>query len=611
MLRAMREITKPVFWIVAITFVGWMAYGQVTDFIAGGKDVVLKVDGDVVRSQAFQQQYQAALEQYRRQRGGGRLSREDEQQIQDQVADQFIRNLLLERAYRRLGITVSDEEIIQAARSAPPPQIFDQVVQDPTFQTNGQFDISKWQRYLATAGPEFAAQMEALYREYLPQLKLQQYLTADIYVPDAKLWRIWRDRHESVTVALVAVRPEDVPDSAAPVSDAEVAAYYAAHRADFKEPAAAWLSYVALPQVPDRADTAAALARARALRAEIVGGKAKFEDVARRESADSESAARGGDLGWISRRQAGFDPAFLAGLRGLAVGQVSGPVPSRFGYHLIRVDSARGDSVRVRHLLVPIVLQGKHLDAVDARADTLERLAAEQSDPARLDSASRRLGLPLARAPTLIAGERLRLGGDVVPDASVWAFEARPGETSPLIEGPHALYVFRLDSLRPAGVPPLALVRDRVAAAARAAKKQGLLRPRAEAVAAALRDATDLRAAARAHGIRAETLGPFTRVAPPPELARDPVVLGAAFGLEPGERSGLIAGETGVFLLQVLARTTPDSAAWLKQRDRQREELLRPLAQLRIQQYLAALRARAKVVDRRRELFRPSAASAS
>src|SRR5579884_2139580 len=237
MLRAMREITKPVFWVVAITFVGWMAYGQVTDFIAGGKDVVLKVDGDVVRSQAFQQQYQAVLDQYRRQRGGGRLSREDEQQIQDQVADQYIRN-------RRLGITVSDEEIIQAARSSPPPQIFDQVVQDPTFQTNGQFDISKWQRYLATAGPEFAAQMEALYREYLPQLKLQQYLTADIYVSDAKLWRIWRDQHESVTVALVAVRPEDIPDSAAPVSDAEVAAYYAAHRADFTEPAAAWLSYV-------------------------------------------------------------------------------------------------------------------------------------------------------------------------------------------------------------------------------------------------------------------------------------------------------------------------------------------------------------------------------
>src|SRR6266508_5034136 len=109
MMRAMREITKPVFWIVAISFIGWLAYGQVTEFIAGGRDVVLKVDGEVVRSQPFQLQYQAALEHYRRQQGGGRLTREDEQQVQDQVANQFIQTILLTHAYRRLGITVSDD----------------------------------------------------------------------------------------------------------------------------------------------------------------------------------------------------------------------------------------------------------------------------------------------------------------------------------------------------------------------------------------------------------------------------------------------------------------------------------------------------------------------
>src|SRR2546426_3813247 len=100
MMRAMREITKPVFWVVAVSFIGWMAYGQITDIVGGGKDVVLKVDGTVVRSQPFQQQYQATLEQYRRQQGGGRLTREDERQLQDRVADQFIQKILLERAYR-------------------------------------------------------------------------------------------------------------------------------------------------------------------------------------------------------------------------------------------------------------------------------------------------------------------------------------------------------------------------------------------------------------------------------------------------------------------------------------------------------------------------------
>jgi len=612
MMRAMREITKPVFWVVAISFIGWLAYGQVTDFIAGGRDVVLKVDGEVVRSQPFQLQYQAALEQYRRQQGGGRLTREDQEQVQNQVADQFIQKILLDRAFRRLGITVSDDEIIEAAKSSPPPQIVQQVTQDPTFQTNGQFDITKWQRYLASAGPEFTSQIEALYREYLPQQKLQEYLTADIYVSDAKLWRIWRDQHETATVAALMLGPSDVPDSAAPLSDAELQRYYQAHQSDFKRPATAWLSFVAQPRVPDAADTAEALATVRRLRTEIAAGKAKFADVAKKESADSGSGAQGGDLGWVKRVASGFDPQFVAAMLRLQPGQLSQPVLTQFGYHLIHVDAVKGDSVHARHILAAVTLRGKHLDTVDARTDTLDRLAAEQTDGRRLDSAAQALHLPLAHAPPLLQGERLTLGKYAVPDVGVWAFEATPGETSPVIEGGRANYVFRLDSLFPEGVPPLAQIRRRVEDAARYEKKKLVARERAQQLLAAVRDAPDLLAAGRARGFRVERLGPFTRVTAPPQFARDPVVLGAAFGLRPGQKTGLLPGEGGeFFVLQGIARTPADSGAWLKQRDRQREGLLRPVAQARIQQYLAALRAQAKIVDRRKELFRPTTTAAS
>src|SRR5438093_223192 len=118
MMRAMRVIHKPLF--VAVTFIGWLAYGQVTDILGGGRDVVLKVNGQIVRATQFQAALQNAIEESRR-RGGGRLSREDEQQLQDQVTDQFIQRILLEREYRRLGIQVSDDEIRQMARSTPPP----------------------------------------------------------------------------------------------------------------------------------------------------------------------------------------------------------------------------------------------------------------------------------------------------------------------------------------------------------------------------------------------------------------------------------------------------------------------------------------------------------
>src|SRR3990172_4551030 len=299
MLRKMRQITKPVFWVVAIAFVGWLAYGQVTEIIGGGADVVLKVNGEIVRSAQFQTTFQAAIENLRRE-GGGQLSLDDRQQIENQVTEQLIQRILLQREYRRLGIQVSDDEISRMAFSSPPPQLGRQVIEDPQFQTNGQFDITKWQRYLQSASDEFKAQIEQLWREYLPERKLEDYLSADVYVSDAKLWRIWRDQQESVTVALLAIHPDHVPDSLVPVSDGDVERYYAAHKDDYKREATAWLSFVALSRVPDAADVAAALARVRQLRAEIARG-AKFEDVAAKQSADSVSGARGGDLRWGER----------------------------------------------------------------------------------------------------------------------------------------------------------------------------------------------------------------------------------------------------------------------------------------------------------------------
>src|SRR3989440_607942 len=47
MMRSMRAIVKPVFYVLAISFIAWLALGQVTDILGGGKDVVLKVEGEV------------------------------------------------------------------------------------------------------------------------------------------------------------------------------------------------------------------------------------------------------------------------------------------------------------------------------------------------------------------------------------------------------------------------------------------------------------------------------------------------------------------------------------------------------------------------------------
>src|SRR6266581_4845829 len=381
MLRTMRANAKWVFYILAVAFVGWLAVGQVMSILGPSGNVVLRVNGREYQITEYQQRLQLAYEQYRQQNGTAPLTREEEQQIQDQVINQMIQEALLQQEYKRLGIRVTDAEIIDAARTSPPPE----VMRDPQFQTDSQFDIRKWQQFLATnTDRQLLVQIEAVYRDQIPRIKLAQYLTSDVYIPDAKLWRIYRDQHDSVRIASLAVWPATIADTGT-INDAELSAYIKKHPDDFKRPGVAYVRFLTVPRTPSPADSAAARARVARVRSELARG-AKFEDVARRESSDSTSGQRGGDLGWIKKNETGYVEPFMQAVRALKPGQLSAPVATQFGYNLIRIDQVKGDSVKLRHILIPVALQGEHLDQVEARADTLERLAAGRSDPTTLDT---------------------------------------------------------------------------------------------------------------------------------------------------------------------------------------------------------------------------------
>ena len=107
MMRSMRQNTKWVFYILVIAFVGWLVVDVgmgVTGGQYGGEDVVLRIDGQAIRLPQYQTALQAAIEQAR-QRSGGNLTREDQEQLADQLVDQLIRSVLLDHESRRLGIT--------------------------------------------------------------------------------------------------------------------------------------------------------------------------------------------------------------------------------------------------------------------------------------------------------------------------------------------------------------------------------------------------------------------------------------------------------------------------------------------------------------------------
>jgi peptidyl-prolyl cis-trans isomerase D len=516
------------------------------------------------------------------------------------VLEGLITQILLEDEFRERNIRVSDEEIVTAARTSPPPEI----LQAEQFQTEGQFDLAKYQRYLSSGTePTLLAALEARYREEIPRAKLYDQLVADVYVSDARLWQAYRDQHDSVTIRLLTLFPGAViPDSAVLVDDAELEAYYRRHRDELERPAVAYLSYVLVSREPNAADSAAALERARAVRREIVAG-ADFAAVARRESADSASAAEGGDLGEATRGR--FVPEFERAALALRPGQLSEPTLSPFGYHVIKLDSRSGDTYRARHVLIPVELAGEHLDRVDARIDSLERLAADQLEPGAFDAAAQTLGLPLRQALPVTEGDRVQAPPHMVPDAGLWAFEAQVGETSPLIEADRASFVFRLDSLKAGGVPPLEEIRETVRFSVVAQKKKEALRQLADRVAAELAAGTlSLDSLATRLRSRVVSVGPFTRANPAAAVANEPTVVGAAFGLQPGQSGGPIVGEQAVYFIQPVVRRQADSTAFALQRDAQRAQMLQVARQARVRLVLSSLRASANVVDRRKDLER-------
>ena len=111
-----------------------------------------------------------------------------------------------------------------------------------------------------------------------------------------------------------------------------------------------------------------AITKLEGIREQIVTGAATFEEMAQRFS-DDGSARIGGDLGWAKRGK--FVPEFEATAYQLEPGEISQVIETEFGFHVLQLLERRGNSIRVRHILVrpeitdnDLMLAQNHLDSV-------------------------------------------------------------------------------------------------------------------------------------------------------------------------------------------------------------------------------------------------------
>ena len=610
MLQQMRSAAKWIWIFIVASFIGGFLFVQTSGLL--GRDrvttssVVATVNGTDIPYLTWVNLSNALAQQREQQMGRG-LNGDDRRALEDQAFDQLVTDILLQQEYRKRGIRVSNEEVIQQARTNPPAGI----LSDPSLQTDGRFDIEKYQRLLASPQARqtgMLLQLEQFYRSEIPRAKLEAQVLSDVFVSDAKLWNVFRDEHDSAQVSFVSFDQNTIPDSAVQVSDTDVRRYYDANRKQrYERRGRAVVSLLVVPRTVTAADSQHVRARLDSLRAEIQGG-AKFEDVASRESKDQFTATSGGLMG--TRAKGSLDPEIEKAAFALRVGDVSQAILAADGYNLIKVDERKGDSVTLRRILLPLVQSDTNAVLTDRRADELARIAANATEPQRFDSAARALNLRVEKA-TVIEGQPLFTGFGMASGVSAWTFGGvRPGEVSDLFDTDEAYFLARLDSLFEGGIASFEEARDDIRRLLIRRKKIELMATQVRSFAERAK-ATSLEAAAKERDLTVTHSNMFGRSTFVPGLGRLNGAIGASFSLPVGAISAPIGTDDGVFVLRVDRRTDATREAFEAQKTVQRANALRVLQDNRMRDFMQGLRDNADITDRRKQLNAAARAQAA
>ena len=600
MLRFLRKYStstaiKILYGVLAALFILW-GVGAI-----GGerRQDVAVVRGQVISRRDLERATEALTRRYEQLLRGSSVNLLHSLNLRGQALDLLIERALLRHEAARLGIAVTDHDVVDAM-----PQM-------PELQENGRYDPSRVD--LIKRSERVPGEFADAVRQDLQQQRLVAIVTDGVGVSDGELEERYRFDHEKANLAFVrsaaadlaatitlsdeelqkyldehadsyrvparvraryvAYRPADFL-SQVEVKDDDVAEYYALHKEDkFTEPEQVRARHILIKAAADAGADAKAAARNKAeeLLAKVKAG-ADFAALAKESSQDPGSGAKGGDLGLFPRGR--MTPAFEEAAFALQAGGVSDVVETPFGFHVIKVEEHRPGGV-------------KPLEAVhDEIADGLKQerslaLARKQAEEDRRKIAR---GTPFAEAlagrtieetPPFAKGAEVP-GVERAPGFAESAFALREGEVSDLIESPDAIYLLAPFAYSEAHAPPLDEVRERLAADARRERGEAAARERGEKLLARAKEIGLDQAAAEAD-VRVEETGPFERVDAIPTLGRLADLTADAFSLTPEAPLAPKVYRTGgdAIVAALRARTPADMAGFEGARDKLRETLLK------------------------------------
>lgn len=399
--------------LISIPFALW----GVNSYVTGPSDtIVAKVNGEEITRTELQQAVQRYREQMR-QMMGDEFNPEmfDSAEIRFAVIDDLIEQRLIRSATDTLGQRVSDRQIAQF------------IQQTPAFQRDGRFDSEQYQMVLARAGFS-PASYEATLRNDLLAQQLVQNVEGSTFVSQVELERLLKLENQQREIAYGVIKMEDfltevevdesdvrdfynanqssytAPEqvsvdylelsldtisSQIEVSEEQLQQFYADNKSQFVGPEQRRISHILIEDNDEAEQTL------EAIQSQLAEGKS-FEDLAKSYSVDVGSAESGGDLGFMQRDV--MEPAFEEAAFALEnVGDVSQPVETEFGYHLIKLTELdQSATVEFSDIRDEVAQQYRRQQAERQFYDKAEELAnLTYENPETLDVAAETLGLDI------------------------------------------------------------------------------------------------------------------------------------------------------------------------------------------------------------------------
>ena len=608
MLKVFRDNLKNLAWIlwaIIALFVLALAveFGGNVRQANQGQNVAATVGSERVTTTEFQRAYQNQYNRFH-QMYGDQFTPELAKQMRLplQALDQLIGQKILLAEARRLGLTVSDAELRD--------QILE-IFKDEQGSFIGQDEYVRRLQANRLSPGEFERDL----RDELLVEKLTTALAANLYVSEDEIQKAYRNQVEKARIRYLQV-PRARFAAEVKSSPADLAAYFQAHKAEFRLPEQRDVAYLlvdgnraagdvkvtdqdlqsfydahkadftheeqvharhVLVQVNDQRTDAQAQARIQEAKKKVEGG-ADFAKVAAEYSDDAASKANGGDLGSFGRNRMVKEfenAAFNAPLHKLV-----GPVKSSFGYHLIEVlDKQPGGTQpfeQAREMIRARLTAERARDLATAKAKDLAARLASNKPRSAGD-----LKALTAQNPGVTFAETGKFSSqDVIPGIgrnpsfSAAASGLKQGEVSQPVQLPQGWAILYLKDVTAPRTPELKDVEPRVKAAVESQKQQQLAVEKLAAARQELAAGKTLDQVAAELGVQVKETPEFGGEGTIPGIGYNPELARAVMALPTGQAGGPVADAQGAVLFQVTDHKGWDPKQYATSREQTRAALL-------------------------------------